>query len=337
MSGGSRSFFAASFFLPPSVRDPATVLYAFCRLADDVVDIDGAHTDALGHLHGRLDRIYRGVPDDNAADRSLAILVDRFDVPKPFFEALFDGFAWDVSGRPYETISDLKGYAVRVAGSVGAMMALLMGQRHPEVVARACDLGVAMQLTNIARDVGEDARLGRLYLPRQWMREVGIDPDVWLADPVFDDALAGVVQRLLDTADRFYYQADAGIANLPLGCRPGIYAARYLYAEIGREVERQGLDSVSARAVVSPVRKLGPVLRSVTAVGRMAMERSFAPTAEAGFLLDALPPVMAGANAWARSPSRLSVRAIDDRVGWVVDLFERLERQDQMSRSRPGP
>ena len=87
--------------------------------------------------------------------------------------------------RRYETLQDLDAYAARVAGSVGAMMTLVMGQRAPEIVARACDLGVAMQLTNIARDVGEDARAGRLYLPLQWLREAGIDPDAWLAKPVF--------------------------------------------------------------------------------------------------------------------------------------------------------
>ncbi len=343
LSCGSRSFFAASFFLPPSVRDPATVLYAFCRIADDAIDdaveTDGDHAAALARLHERLDRIYRGAPGDDAVDRALTVLVDRFEVPKPFFEALFDGFAWDVSGRGYETLSDVTAYAVRVAGSVGAMMALLMGRRQPAMVARACDLGVAMQLTNIARDVGEDARLGRLYLPRQWLREAGIDPDAWLADPCFDDALGSVIQRLLNTAEQFYRQADAAIAVLPLGCRPGIYAARYLYAEIGREVERRGLDSVTTRAVVSPARKLGPVARAVTPFGRAAAS-PFEPMDEAGILLDALPPyrpAVAGAGRRSRNPTRALVDAIDDRAGWVVDLFDRLEREDQLIRSRSRP
>ena len=125
------------------------------------------------------------------------------------------------------------------------MMTLVMGQRSPEIVARACDLGVAMQLTNIARDVGEDARAGRLYLPLSWLREAGIDPEAWLAKPVFTPEIAAIVQRLLDAADVLYARATLGIANLPLACRPGIYAARALYAEIGRELERGGLDSVS--------------------------------------------------------------------------------------------
>ena len=102
------------------------------------------------------------------------------------------------------------------------MMTLVMGQRSPEIVARACDLGVAMQLTNIARDVGEDARAGRLYLPLSWLREVGIDPDAWMAKPVFNSQIAAVLRRLLDTADALYSRATFGIANLPATCRPGI-------------------------------------------------------------------------------------------------------------------
>ncbi len=98
-------------------------------------------------------------------------------MPRELPEALLEGFEWDLVGRRYETLEELQAYAARVAGSVGAMMAVLMGARSAAVLARACDLGVAMQLTNIARDVGEDARQGRLYLPLAWLREAGIDPE----------------------------------------------------------------------------------------------------------------------------------------------------------------
>ncbi|WP_159197133.1 phytoene/squalene synthase family protein, partial [Escherichia coli] len=104
----------------------------------------------------------------------------------------------------------LTAYAARVAGAVGAMMTLIMGRRAPEIVARACDLGVAMQFTNIARDVGEDARAGRLYLPQSWLREAGIDPNTWLQTPSFTPEIAAIVQRLLDAADIFYSRATHG-------------------------------------------------------------------------------------------------------------------------------
>ncbi|MEL6214775.1 MAG: phytoene/squalene synthase family protein, partial [Pseudomonadota bacterium] len=169
--------------------------------------------------------------------------------------SVIDGFRWDVDGRRYETLDDLHGYAARVAGSVGAMMAVLMGVREAPVLARACDLGSAMQLTNIARDVGEDAQRGRLYLPRDWMREAGIDPDHWLEQPEFSEALGAVVARLLTVADELYLRARSGIAQLPLGCRPGIYAAMRIYREIGVVLRHDGLNSVDQRTIVPKHRK----------------------------------------------------------------------------------
>ncbi|MCU0932832.1 MAG: phytoene/squalene synthase family protein [Serpentinimonas sp.] len=201
---GSYTFYAASLILPPSIREPASALYAFCRLADDVVDNGHNPHAAVALLRRRLDLAYRPAPTGTGAlhefsepvDRAMAALVQEFDIPRTLPEALLDGFEWDANGRRYETLEDVQDYAARVAGSVGAMMALLMGVRSPQGLARACDLGVAMQLSNIARDVGEDARMGRLYLPRQWLREAGVDPDLWLAQPEFTPAIAIVVQRL---------------------------------------------------------------------------------------------------------------------------------------------
>src|SRR5215470_11634502 len=200
LRGGSRTFFAASHVLPRRVSDPATALYAFCRLADDAVDLHGGKLAALARLRDRLDQAYAGRPAPMAADRAFADVVASFAIPRALPEALLQGLEWDAYGRRYETIGDLRAYAARVAGAVGAMMSLVMGARAPEVIARACDLGVAMQLTNVARDVGEDARAGRLYLPLTWMRDAGIDPDAWLARPEFDVRLAAVVRRLLDHA-----------------------------------------------------------------------------------------------------------------------------------------
>jgi phytoene synthase len=188
LRNGSRTFLAASLLLPRAVHEPACALYAFCRLADDAVDgadASGDTTSAVQRLRERLALAYAGTPRPLAADRALADVVARFAIPRALPEALIEGFEWDATGRRYDTLQELSDYAARVAGSVGAMMSLVMGVRSAEAVARACDLGVAMQLSNIARDVGEDARMGRLYLPRQWLREAGIDADAWLAQPVY--------------------------------------------------------------------------------------------------------------------------------------------------------
>jgi phytoene synthase len=333
LKGGSRTFHAASMVLPRRVSDPAIALYAFCRLADDAVDLGSNRAVAVERLQDRLDRAYRGQPMNLAADRAFAEVVARFSIPRELPEALLEGLAWDAGGRRYETLPELYAYAARVAGAVGAMMTLVMGQRAPEIVARACDLGIAMQLTNIARDVGEDARAGRLYLPLAWLRESDIGPDAWLARPTFTQEIAMIVQRLLDAADALYGRATLGIKNLPRSCRPGIYAARALYAEIGRELERGGLDSISQRAVVSADRKLVVLARTLALFEtEWAPARKLSPMTqldETRFLIEA---VAATPLRETTRSARVRARPIEDRVIWVIDLFTRLERRDQLLR-----
>jgi phytoene synthase len=331
LRGGSRTFYAASHVLPRAVRDRATALYAFCRLADDAVDL-GDGVGALAQLRLRLDRIYSLQPMPHAADRAFAEVVHRFAVPRAMPEALLEGFEWDAAGRRYRTLDELHAYAARVAGTVGAMMALLMGVRAPDVLARACDLGVAMQLTNIARDVGEDARAGRLYLPLEWLRQGGVEPDAWMAHPVFTPALSSVVQRVLDAADMLYRRAATGIADLPPACRPGMHAARLLYAEIGREVERCGLDSVSRRAVVPASRKL-VVLAQALCAATLSRRGAIAPPLEqTRFLVESVPPMPAG-RLTEQARSRTPVWDLDGRAAWLIDLFERLERRERLLRA----
>ena len=299
-------------------------------MADDAIDHGFDHRAALADLHARLERIYAGSPSDIAADRAFADCVARFSIPKQFPLALLEGFAWDAEGRRYENFSQLKAYAVRVAGTVGAMMAMVMNVQERELVARACDLGVAMQLTNIARDVGEDARNGRLYLPLEWLREAGLEPDSWLARPVFSAALASVIGRLLAEAETLYSRSDPGLSSLPSACRPGMYAARLLYAEIGHEVERRGFDSVTQRAVVPWQRKARILADAVAAARRQAPNSDAHGLVESEFLLEAFAPrALAQAAPAETLRERTRWPSIEDRVAWLVDLFERLERRDR--------
>lgn len=319
MRGGSKTFFAASLLLPARVRTPASALYAFCRLADDEIDLGENPGAAMHGLAARLDAIYDGRPRDIDADRALACVVHHHRIPRELLDALLEGFLWDAAGHRYETLADVHAYGARVAGTVGAMMALVMGARDEAALARACDLGVAMQLTNIARDVGEDARNGRLYLPRRWLAEAGIDADAWLAAPTFGAGIAGVVSRLLAAADTLYARSEHGIALLPRDCRPAIHAARLVYAEIGREIGRQGFDSITRRAVVPRSRKLALLARAsgaaLVAPADGTAELPVLPAVR--FLVDAArdtpPPPAIGA------PSR----TFDDRVGWMIELTER--------------
>jgi phytoene synthase len=320
MRGGSKSFFAASLLLPQRVRAPATALYAFCRVADDAVDLSGDPHAAMAELRSRLDDVYAGTPAPIAADRALACTVHRHGVPRVLLDALLEGFLWDADGRRYETIADVEAYGARVAGTVGAAMAVIMGVRSPQALARACELGVAMQFTNIARDVGEDARNGRLYLPREWLREAGLDVDAWLKNPVHCPPVAQTVRRLLRAADELYERSEHGIAALPRDCRPAIRAARLVYAEIGHRLERDGLDSVNRRVVVPARRKAALMARAASAALNMPSRAhtSITPLAAIQYLVDACVAPAAPLPGHRPLP-----RSFNERLGWVLELMER--------------
>ena len=318
---GSKSFHAASLLLPSNIQPSVRALYAFCRVADDAVDlaVEGDGASAVARLRSRLDLVYAGTPRQSPVDRAFAATVAKHALPRTLLDALIEGFEWDVAKRRYQTLSDVRAYAARVAASVGAMMTVLMDAASPEALARACDLGVAMQLTNIARDVGEDARAGRLYLPLDWFKEAGIDPDEWLQEPRFEPAIARMTARLLEEADVLYRRAGSGIAMLPGNSRIAIWAARHIYADIGSEIERRGFDSVNGRSFVSKTRK---VMLLGKAVASRALDRSSsrAPAlAETTFLVEAAHrPVAQAQQAGFRS-----------RLIWTLDLFERLERAER--------
>ncbi|PWS39354.1 phytoene synthase [Falsiroseomonas bella] len=323
LAGGSKSFAAAARLLPRRIAEPATALYAFCRIADDLID-EGGGAAGMEELTARLDGIYAGEPAAHPADRAFARVVARFAIPRALPEALLEGLAWDAEGRQCPDEPALEAYAARVAAAVGAIMTLLMGVRAPAALARACDLGVAMQYTNIARDVGEDARNGRLYLPHDWLRAEGIEPRDFLAAPAFSPALGRVVARLLRQADLLYRRAESGVALLPRDCRAGIGAARLIYAEIGRQVERQGLDSVARRAVVPRHRKLRLMARSLGLPAPRAADIAAPPLPGTDFLVRAVEAMPEEAAPWPAGGFR-------DRLLWAVDLFGRLDNATAMT------
>lgn len=318
---GSLSFHAASLLLPKAMRDAAYALYAFCRIADDQIDLQGGQEHTLARLKSRLDGVYAGAPEDTPVDRRLADVVRAYGVPRLAFDMLLEGLSWDTGARVYHTLDDVEAYAERVAGSVGAMMAALMGVRSLAMGVRACDLGVAMQLTNIARDVGEDARMGRLYLPRTWLVEEGIDPDRWLLSPRFSPALGRVIARLLRRAEDRYRRADEAIARLPLAYRPAIGAARLIYAEIGAAVAARGYDAVTARSRVGGARKSQLAARALV----RALRPAGAPLPAVGEAPRALAEALV-----ATAPRPVIAEASDRGLAFVIDLFSRLEQRDRM-------
>ena len=198
-----------------------------------------------------------------------------------------------------------------------------MGVRDRDALARACDLGVAMQLTNVARDVREDAAAGRLYLPLDWLEEAGIDPEKFLSSPRPEPGLVAIVRRLLAEADRLYARGEAGVSALPADCRPGILAARHIYAAIGGRVEAAGDRLLDRRARTSSGEKLALAgLALARSVGYGVMPGSavlHAPALpEAAYLVEAAMVRTPGATEWG-----------DGRAGKVMAIFAQLEAQDR--------
>ncbi|MEM9248624.1 MAG: phytoene/squalene synthase family protein [Pseudomonadota bacterium] len=319
---GSYSFHAASRLLPARYRDPALALYAFCRLADDSVDLQEEKTAAVLRLGERLEAAYAGRPENAPEDRAFTAMIEACHMPRVLPEALLEGLAWDAMERRYQSLSDVRAYSARVASTVGAMMAVIMGVRDPNALARACDLGVAMQLTNIARDVGEDARAQRIYLPLDWFSDAQLDPANFLRDPIPNEPIRRMVRQLLSEARRLYIRGETGIAALPFGCRPGIFAARHIYDGIGTEITRAGFDSVSLRAHTNARQKIGwLILSGLRAMTATALPKSAilygAPLQETAFLVDA-----------AAYPKRNSGPWGEGRAGELVSLFAELKRRD---------
>ena len=325
LSTGSRSFYFASHLLPSVMQHAACGLYAFCREADDLVDEGDDPTAALVLLHQRLDKIYKAKPEYRHTDRVLTQIVHTYHLPRGLLDALLEGFAWDAEGKIYNSIDDVYDYSARVAGAVGVMMSVLMGVRDPKALARAADLGTAMQLTNIARDVGEDARLGRIYLPRDELTAEGVNPEALLVNPEFSDGIGVVTQRLLERANWLYQRADNGIAQLPRKYQPGIRAARKLYAAIGDKVGEIGYNSVDQRAIVATSKKFG-LLASAIAFAQARSEGMDTPALPQNqFLIDAVVETGVAVPSVKSDPFKV-------RTLWMLDLFETLRERDRNAR-----
>lgn len=264
---GSSSFAAASRLFDSDTREGALMLYAWCRHCDDVIDgqVDGhlppgasTSTGSERRLEGLMQATrlaWQGTPPHEPAFVCLSEVVARHDLPLALLMEHLEGYGMDVRGERYRTLSDTLLYCYRVAGVVGLMMARIMGSRDPETLNRACHLGLGFQLTNIARDLVEDAAIGRVYMPQQWLDEFGIAPgDV--GDPRHRTALATLARRLVDTAECYYDSSVDGIADLPLRCAWSVATARDVYRAIGRMVKARGAQAWDGRVSTSTAQKL---------------------------------------------------------------------------------
>ncbi len=255
----ARSFSWAARLMPSRPRQDATLLYAWCRRCDDAVDLAAdaaAARAAVARLRGELDAVCGDGPLGDPVLEGFRDVLRRNRIPRRYADELLDGMAMDIGRVRYARIEELQVYCYRVAGTVGIMMAHLMGVRDGAALFHATDLGIAMQLTNICRDVVEDERRDRVYLPADLL---GGDVRPTEAGARTKEAVAA----LLDLADGFYRSGDRGLSALPAGCATAVRAARLIYSEIGVVIARRGFDVLRGRAVTSAWRKLWLVARAL--------------------------------------------------------------------------
>jgi len=259
----SKSFALAGTLFPAGARDDAAAVYAWCRRADDAVDLAGPdHASAsLLRMRGELDRIFGEGPLADPILMGFQEVVGQRQIPRYYAEELLQGLQMDVEFTRYQTLDELMLYCYRVAGTVGLMMCHVMGVADPRALRHAAHLGMAMQLTNICRDVMEDWGRRHIYVPDELLGAPVAD-ELWarrgedLPLPL-DPALRRAVKGLLQQAEALYRSGDAGMRWLSWRCALAVRTARLVYSAIGDVVASRGHDVWAGRAIVPQARKVG--------------------------------------------------------------------------------
>ena len=282
---GSKSFALASRVLPPELRDDASMLYAWCRYCDDVIDgQEMGHGQIADYKIGQGERLEQlrkdtsnalaGVPTDNPVFAGLARVVKTHSIDHKHPFDLLKGFEMDASERVYNSVDDILDYSYHVAGVVGVMMANIMGVRDETTLDRASDLGLAFQLTNIARDVIDDAQADRVFVPKELLLKHGAPSQAAeLAKPENWPSAHKAACEQLDIAEQYYASAKVGIKELPFRCAWAISAALAVYREIGERLRAGGYEAWEGRVSASKGRKMALALGAVgPAMGRRSVE-----------------------------------------------------------------
>ena len=276
---GSKSFAMASTLFDPQTRERAWLLYAWCRKCDDIADgqdhggtlqgvVDGQAR--LSTIRVMTDSALRGEPTGDPAFDGFGVVMRECAIPARYAHDLIEGFALDAREWRPRSQDDMLRYCYYVAGAVGCMMAVLMGVDPDDqaTLDRACDLGLAFQLANIARDISEDEAADRCYLPQEWLAEMDMPPGEHMK-PWVRPRLAILARRMADMAAAYEESARHGTGALPPRAAWAVLAAAGIYGDIAREVARRGEQAWDARVITTKPAKLGWVARAgMQVIGR---------------------------------------------------------------------
>ena len=274
---GSKSFRAASRLFDRTTRERAWMLYAWCRHCDDVCDgqVFGFGRGQAGDVAALREKTHRAIAGEDEEElpfKALAQLHRECPIPERFLDDHLKGFELDQGDWQPADEEEMIRYCYYVAGAVGCMMAVVMGvpADEEETLGHAADLGIAFQLSNIARDIREDHDAGRYYMPADWLAELKVQPQA-LFEPQNADALATIARRLIDRVEFYEARARLGVGRLPFRSRLAVLSALRIYGAIGRRVAELGNAAWDERVTIGKARKLAfvvPSFAEAVAAGR---------------------------------------------------------------------
>ena len=226
-----KSFYWASFFLPKNSKKKAGILYSICRYFDDIADKNSE--DQTDYLKDTIEEIKKN------KNNKVNIFLQKSKINNSIFIDLIEGFILDQKKIRIQNKEELIKYSYHVAGTVGLMMSKIIGVKHKKAARSAIDLGIGMQLTNIARDVYEDSKMKRIYLPANWIPDITLKNlnDLHNKSSEKDERISNAIYKVIGLSDKFYNNGFAGLKYIPLSTRLGIFIAANVYRGIGIKIK----------------------------------------------------------------------------------------------------
>jgi phytoene synthase len=272
----AKSFYFSSFLLPKEKRNASYAVYTFCRYADNIVDfakslpagapaqqgvVNNSIEYRIDSLLENLDDIYAGKNPELSRLSAFADAVKNFDIPKQYFSELVEGVSMDIKTKRYQTFSELDTYCYKVASVVGLIMSEILGYSDSKALTHAVHLGKAMQLTNIIRDINDDFRMDRVYIPQDELRRFGYTEDD-IRNKLVNKGFTELIKHQIHRARSYYELASKGFSYLSNdGSRTTVVLMYKIYSGILDRIESRNFDIYSERLYVNPVRKIGITLK----------------------------------------------------------------------------
>ena len=256
----AKSFYFSSFLLPKEKRYAAYAVYSFCRYADNIVDMANKSTHdeverKINSLLENLDDVYSDRDFTNGNFSAFRDTVGKFNIPKFYFTELIEGVSMDIKTKRYETFAELETYCYKVASVVGLIMSEIFGYSNSSALTHAIDLGKAMQLTNILRDIYDDYKMDRVYIPQDELAEYGY-PENDIGRKVMNDNFISLIKHQISRAREFYSLAERGIPYLTNdGSRTTVVLMQKIYSGILNKIEENNYDIYSQRVFVGKAEK----------------------------------------------------------------------------------